>query len=150
MDRAQLIDKLDQIREKLESIEQTKDNRFYLLCDSENSFAVNRFLFEDMKCRFTIATVIDSDHCYEVLYHFAHDQTGCFLTVKAFIRNKEKPSVESIAQFIPGAMWIEREMHDLMGVEFRNHPDMRRLILADDWPEGVYPLRKKPKDEKVN
>ncbi|MFH1371371.1 MAG: NADH-quinone oxidoreductase subunit C [Planctomycetota bacterium] len=150
MDRAQLIDKLDQIREKLEGIEQTKDNRFYLLCEAENSFAVNRFLFEDMKCRFVIATAIDAVHCYEVLYHFAHDQTGCFLTVKTFIRDKEKPGVESIAQFIPGAMWIEREMHDLMGIEFRNHPDMRRLILADDWPEGVYPLRKKPKNEKDN
>ena len=43
---------------------------------------------------------------------------------------------------IPGAEWIEREMHDLYGINFKNHPRLERLILADDWPEGNYPLRK--------
>ena len=49
---------------------------------------------------------------------------------------------ELITPLIPGAEWIEREMHDILGITFRNHPNMRRLILSDDWPEGVYPLRK--------
>jgi Ni,Fe-hydrogenase III component G len=43
---------------------------------------------------------------------------------------------------IPGAEWIEREIHDILGIEIKHHPNMRRLVLADDWPEGVYPLRK--------
>jgi Ni,Fe-hydrogenase III component G len=62
--------------------------------------------------------------------------------VKAFIRDRENPSIESITPLIPAAEWIEREIHDILGIEIKNHPNMRRLILADDWPEGVYPLRK--------
>jgi Ni,Fe-hydrogenase III component G len=89
--------------------------------------------------------VIDSDNYFEILYHFAYDELGLVITVKSLIRDKENPSTESIATFLPGAEWIEREMHDVAGVEFKNHPDMRRLILADDWPDGVYPLRKEVK-----
>jgi Ni,Fe-hydrogenase III component G len=33
-------------------------------------------------------------------------------------------------------------MHDILGIGFANHPNLRRLILNDDWPQGVYPLRK--------
>jgi len=50
--------------------------------------------------------------------------------------------MDSVANVVPAANWIEREMHDLLGVNFPGHPDMRRLILDDSWPEGVYPLRK--------
>ena len=148
MDRAQLIDSLTQIKNELIKVEKTVDSRFYLVCESQNACKIGNFIFETLGCRFVIATAIDSEQYYEVLYHFSHDQTGTILTVKALIRDRKNPSVESLGQFIPGALWIEREMHDLMGIEFRNHPDMRRLILADDWPEGVYPLRKKPKNEK--
>ena len=118
------------------------DSRIFLLCEAENSFAVSKFLFEDLSLRFMIATGIDSEDCFEVLYHFSNDETGCIVTVKAFIRDRENPSIESITPFIPGAEWIEREIHDILGIEIKNHPNMKRLILADDWPEGVYPLRK--------
>jgi Ni,Fe-hydrogenase III component G len=103
---------------------------------------VCKFLFEDLALRFVIVTGIDSDDCFEVLYHFANDETGHFVTVKAFIRDRENPSIESVSPFIPGAEWIEREVHDILGIEIKNHPNMKRLILHDDWPEGVYPLRK--------
>ena len=52
MNREELENKLSEIKGKLISIEQTTDNRIYLLCESENSYAVNKFLFEDVKCRF--------------------------------------------------------------------------------------------------
>ena len=150
MDKAQLTEALAPIKDQLIKVEETTDFRSFLLCESENAYKVCHFLFVNLGLRFVIATVIDSDHYYEILYHFSHDSSGVVFTVKAFIRDRDNPSVESIAQFIPGARWIEREMHDLVGVEFRNHPDMRRLILADDWPEGVYPLRKPKKNEKDN
>ncbi len=142
MNQEELNNKLAEIKDKLIGIEQKPNNRIYLLCEAENNYAVNKFLFEDVPLRFVIATGIDSDDCFEVLYHYAYDQTGCMVTVKAFIRDREKPAIESITPFLPGAGWIEREIHDILGIDFNNHPDMRRLILADDWPEGVYPLRK--------
>ncbi|MHC4636203.1 MAG: NADH-quinone oxidoreductase subunit C [Planctomycetota bacterium] len=145
MDQQELKDKLKPIQNKLTAIEQPQENRICLVCESENSFAVNKFLFEEIGCRFVIVTGIDSEDCFEVLYHFSYDQTGCVVTVKAFIRDRENPSIESITPFIAGAEWIEREIHDILGIDFKNHPNMERLILADDWPEGVYPLRKEIK-----
>jgi NADH-quinone oxidoreductase subunit C len=145
MNIQELNDKLSEIKDKLIAIEQKKDNRIYLLCEAENAHSVCKFLFEDVPLRFVIATGIDAEHCFEVLYHFAYDQLGCFVTVKAFIRDRENPAIESIAPFLPGAEWIEREIHDILGIDFKNHPNLRRLILADDWPEGVYPLRKEVK-----
>ena len=55
---------------------------------------------------------------------------------------RENPEVESIAAICPAAEWIEREMWELLGITFKNHPDMRHLLLTDDWPEGKYPLRR--------
>lgn len=145
MNSEELKQKLSEIEDKLIRVEEPVDNRFYLLCESEHIFALNKFLFEEVPLRFVIATCIDNDDWLEVLYHYSYDQTGCIITIKAFIRDRENPQVESISPFLPAAQWIEREMHDLLGIEFKNHPDMRRLILADDWPEGVYPLRKEVK-----
>jgi Ni,Fe-hydrogenase III component G len=85
-----------------------------------------------------------------VLYHFCDDRRGYVVTVKALIRDKIKPQIQSLAPVIPGAEWIEREVHDLYGIDFINHPNLRRLILSDDWPEGVYPLRKDNKNEEVS
>jgi len=142
MNQEELNNKISEIEDKLTAVEQAADNRIWLTCKAENSYAVNKFLFEEVPLRFVIATGIDSDDCFEVLYHYAYDETGCMITLKAFIRDRENPAIESIAPFLPGAEWIEREIHDILGIDFKNHPDMRRLILSDDWPEGVYPLRK--------
>ena len=142
MNQEELNNRLSEIRDKLINIEHTMDSRIFLLCEAENSFAISKFLFQDLALRFVIATGIDSEDYFEILYHFSNDETGCVVTVKAFIRDRENPSIESITPFIPAAEWIEREINDILGIEIKNHPNMRRLILADDWPEGVYPLRK--------
>lgn len=150
MDSHELVQKLNTIKSQLTGFEQPHDNRIYLSCEAENSFAVNKFLFEEVGARFVIATAIDCEQYFEILYHYSYDQTGCVINVKCFIRDHEHPQVESIAPVVTGAEWIEREMHDLEGIEFKNHPRMERLILADDWPEGVYPLRKDWNHEKEN
>jgi Ni,Fe-hydrogenase III component G len=142
MNQEELNSRLSEIKNKLIAIGQKTNNRIYLLCEAENSYDISKFLFEDVGCRFVIVTGIDADNCFELLYHFAYDQLGCVITIKAFIRDRENPAIESITQFLPAAEWIEREIHDVLGIDFKNHPNLRRLILADDWPAGVYPLRK--------
>jgi NADH-quinone oxidoreductase subunit C len=145
MNQQELNARLLEIKDRLIDIKQPLDDRIFLLCEAENAYAVNKFLFEDVGLRFVIETGIDSDDYFEVLYHYAYDQLGYVITLKAFIRDRKNPSIESIAPFLLGAEWIEREIHDILGIDFKNHPNLRRLILADDWPEGVYPLRKETK-----
>ena len=142
MNREELNNKLSEVADKVSAIEHTTEQRIYLPCESENAYDLCKFLFEQVPARFVIISAIDAEHCFEMLYHFSYDQLGIVITVKAFIRDREKPAIESITPFIPGAEWIEREIHDLFGIDITNHPSLKRLILADDWPEGVYPMRK--------
>jgi len=143
MELSGLNNKLEEIKDKLTSIEHTTEKRIYLVCESENNFDITKYMLEKLGCRFIIATCIDADNWFEILYHFAYDSLGCIITVRSIIRDRDKPVVESITPMITAAEWIEREIHDVMGIEFNNHPNMKRLILADDWPEGVYPMRNK-------
>jgi Ni,Fe-hydrogenase III component G len=55
---------------------------------------------------------------------------------------KANPVIDTITPIIPGAILYEREIQDLLGLKVKDHPDPRRLVLPDDWEEGVYPLRK--------
>ena len=145
MNLEELNKKLEQIEDKLIAVERPFENRIYLLCEADKVVELNKFLFKDLALRFVITTGIDSDDCFEVLYHYCCDSASSVVTVKAFIRDRENPSIESIAPFLPGAEWAEREIHDVLGIDFKNHPNLKRLILSDDWPEGVYPLRKEVK-----
>jgi Ni,Fe-hydrogenase III large subunit/Ni,Fe-hydrogenase III component G len=52
------------------------------------------------------------------------------------------PSFPAVTPMLPAAHWYEREVHDLLGLRPAGHPDPRRLVLHDDWPAGVHPLRK--------
>lgn len=119
MNQQELNNKLQEIKDKLIAFEQPLDNRIYLSCEAEQVYAVNKFLFEDVPLRFVIATGIDAEDCFEVLYHYAYDEIGCMVTLKAFIRDRENPVIESIAPFLPAAEWIERETHDILGIEFK-------------------------------
>jgi len=56
--------------------------------------------------------------------------------------DRQNPEVPSLAAMIPGAMVYERELKDLFGINPVGHPDLRRQAVPEDWPEGVYPLRK--------
>ncbi|MBK5914988.1 NADH-quinone oxidoreductase subunit C [Rhodocyclus purpureus] len=54
----------------------------------------------------------------------------------------DDPEVESITPDLPSAGWSEREYMDLLGFKFPNHPKPKKLIVCDDWPPGIYPMRK--------
>lgn len=68
-----------------------------------------------------------------------------WLTVRALVP-AENPEFPSVAPRVPAATWSEREIRDMFGLQPSGLPDTRRLILPDDWPEGIYPLRKDAMD----
>ncbi len=68
--------------------------------------------------------------------------TGPKVVVLQVRINRENPEVPSLATMIPGAMVYERELKDLFGIIPVGHPDLRRQAVPEDWPVGVYPLRK--------
>lgn len=73
---------------------------------------------------------------FEIVYNLFSIEENERVRLK--VRTKE--SVDSVTGVWPSANWLEREVFDLFGVRFNNHPDLRRLLLPPDW-EG-YPLRK--------
>lgn len=75
----------------------------------------------------------------EVLYHFAQGAAVATLRISLPYSKAEVPSVCGL---IPSASLYERELMEMFGVNVVGTPDPRRLLLPDDWPEGVYPLRK--------
>ena len=77
---------------------------------------------------------------FAVVVHLLSVSNNWRLRVRAFCPDNEFPVVSSLIEVWPAVGWFEREAFDLFGIKFTGHPDLRRILLADDW-EG-FPLRK--------
>lgn len=140
-------DWLNWIKEKLPNIEITLE---------DNAIATEKALIISPSDFLQIATLLRTSP--EAKFDFLHSITGVDLKnelmavyhLYAFSRNeklvlkvkvsKENPLIDSVVSLWPSADWHEREAYDLLGIKFHNHPDLRRILLPDDW-EG-HPLRK--------
>lgn len=138
----------DRFGSTLKDIFEHNDRRIYITVDKKDIPAVCRFMFEDRGGRLATVSGIDTRSGIELLYHFMYPADHQMITVKTKVK-KPSPEIESIGVFLPAAIWIEREIFDILGVVFTNHPDPRRLIMADNWPEGVYPFRRDFKEPKI-
>ena len=69
----------------------------------------------------------------------------CFITVKTLIPGSD-PTFPSVTPLVPACVWYEREAFDMYGLVAEGLPDKRRLVLSDDWPDGLHPLRKDAMD----
>lgn len=116
-------------------------NRVLIDLDKDTIKKVATFLYKEMDYRFIIATGRDAGKTFEVTYHFSNDKTGLLVNLRVFLP-KQKPEVESLTPLFVAADWIEREMHELLGIIFLNHPNMRSLLSGGNWKEGDYPYRK--------
>ncbi|PKN01021.1 MAG: hypothetical protein CVU77_07465 [Elusimicrobia bacterium HGW-Elusimicrobia-1] len=122
--------------------------RWYIDIDKASLEDMARYMFSSLGLRFSIATAIDTRHDIEILYHFSDDKTGDVITLRVFAGSREKPEMPSLAPVAKAFEWIEREICEMFGVDFKGHPDLKRLLLADDWPQGEYPLRQNQNDSK--
>jgi NADH-quinone oxidoreductase subunit C len=101
------------------------------------------FLKYDQKfVRLSTVTAVDrypGEPRFEVVYHLHSIERRERVRLKCGISGAD-PVIESVTSVWRSANWYEREVFDLFGIRFVNHPDLRRIMLPDDW-EG-YPLRK--------
>ena len=136
---------IEQIKEKLGSkikkFAEYNPRRFYIDVLPTDIVETAKILFDDFSLRFIIATGIDKRDGLEILYHFSEDKTGKIVSIRVLITDKNNPEIETISKIIKGAEWIEREMWELLGINFKGHPNLKHLLLRDDWPEKNYPLR---------
>ena len=84
-------------------------------------------------------TAVDWKDRIEMVYHLYNMEENVKLEVKAAL-DSAAPVIESATSLYAGAEFEEREVYDLMGVEFLGHPDLRRILMPDDYP--AHPLRK--------
>lgn len=135
----------EQIQDKLKGLisawEERSPRRIYFSVDKKDILEMVRVLIKELGLRFSIATGTDLPEALELLYHFSYDKTGEFYSVRVLLTDKKNPQIDSLAVLFPGAEWIEREIWELLGINFNGHPNLKRLLLSEDWPEGNYPLR---------
>ncbi|MFB0503293.1 MAG: NADH-quinone oxidoreductase subunit C [Candidatus Bathyarchaeia archaeon] len=92
-------------------------------------------------------TGVDIGSEIELIYHLSHRDALVSLRV---LVSKEAVAVPTIVDLIPGASLYEREVHDLFGVRFDGNTDLSPLLLPDDWPEDIHPLRQEWSLERIN
>lgn len=92
--------------------------------------------------RLSFITVVDwypVEPRFEVVYSLHSFEQNHWLRVKCRVGG-ENPEIDSVTEVWEGAIWYEREVFDLFGIRFRQHPDLRRILMPENW-EG-HPLRK--------
>jgi len=122
-------------------VKRKSDQRIYVDISPDKLIDASHLMLEQLEARLQIATGIETSKGLEVMYHWALDTEGIIITLRVLV-NHDSPELDSIAPMYPAAEWIEREMWELLGIHFKGHPDLRHLLLADDWPEGNYPMRR--------
>lgn len=81
----------------------------------------------------------DAEHRFGLVYLLANTETNERLTVRVFV-DEPNVTVRSVFSLWKGADWLEREVYDMYGIIFEGHPDLRRILLPDEFT--AYPLRK--------
>jgi NADH:ubiquinone oxidoreductase subunit C len=137
--------KKEQLKEAVAHIakgwEERSARRIYLSVDAKDILECSRIIFKQFGFRFATASASQTDSGFEILYHFSYDKAGEIYTVQV-VQGKENPQIDSLSNLFPGASWMEREMWEMLGINFIGHPNLKRLLLAEDWPENEFPLRK--------
>jgi NADH:ubiquinone oxidoreductase subunit C len=130
----------DKLLEKAKEIRVPRARRMFMTINKTDFRKSMKKLvdFEGFKHLSTI-TGIDVGSKIELVYHLTREDLVLSLKVKT---SKKNPVLPSIVNLIPGAVLYEREVHDLLGVTFEGNPDLSPLLLPDEWPSDVYPLRK--------
>ncbi len=117
------------------------ERRFTIDIHPDSLLRIAEYLFKEAGFRFIIASALHSKKGFEIYYHYSLDQIGLIMNLHVVLVSNE-PEIESLSNMMEAANWIEREMHELLGINFLHHPNQEKLISEGNWAEGVYPYRK--------
>ncbi|MEN8203179.1 MAG: NADH-quinone oxidoreductase subunit C [Bacteroidota bacterium] len=117
------------------------DRRVTLHIDPAALLTMSEYLFKELGFRFIIASALHTKKGFEIFYHFSQDSDGLILNLHVLLE-QENPEVESLTNMFEATNWIEREMHELFGINFLKHPNLDQLLSEGNWAKGVYPYRK--------
>jgi NADH-quinone oxidoreductase subunit C len=120
--------------------------RVFVYAENDVWVELASFIFNDLDGRFDTGAAVDDRDGVEVMFFMPFDKEHYYVTIKTFAK-KPKPALDSISNIIPGAKWIEQEIFEMYEVDFRNHPDMRPVLRADNRPPDFYPAKREVKDE---
>jgi NADH-quinone oxidoreductase subunit C len=142
MDTESIIEKIKEkfISEILEIIVKNQ-KRMIITIRPDSIINVADYLYMTAGFRFIIASALHTKRGFEIHYHFSKDTAGLVLNIHVIL-DKNNPQIESLSNMFNASNWIEREMHELFGINFLNHPNQEKLISEGNWAEGVYPMRK--------
>ena len=121
-----------------------KHNQLYLYIENEDLIDVSLFIKSNEKMKFrqlidiTVVDYPENNQRFKVVYLFLSHEFNHRIILSYLINENEV--ITSLTSIYPAANWMEREVFDMYGVKFKDHPDLRR-ILTDYGFEG-YPLRK--------
>lgn len=145
MDKSKLTDQITaQFKDAVVDYCQPKQNKLYVTVKTSGLVEAARYLFHDLGARLITSVGTDKREiagCFEVSFLFSLDSEGIMISLKVLV-DPENPRIPTLTSVIPGADWCEREIKDLLGIIPEGHPNPRKLILADDWPDDLYPMRK--------
>ncbi|UCD55221.1 MAG: NADH-quinone oxidoreductase subunit C [Candidatus Omnitrophota bacterium] len=140
-----LKDIKERFKEDIIDVFDKSSKRVYIEIKPESIRKVAKYIFKDLGARFNIASGMDGREDMEILYHFILEDINLLISFRVKLE-KPKLEIDSLVPVFEAANWIEREIHELLGINFKGHPDLRKLLLADDWPKDVYPLRRDYKE----
>jgi Ni,Fe-hydrogenase III large subunit/NADH:ubiquinone oxidoreductase subunit C len=96
-------------------------------------------LEKDESTGISAITGVDLDETIEIMYHVRTH--GAIVTIRTQVPKKDS-QIKTITDILPGANFHEREVADLFGITFEDHPEPGRLVLPEGWPKNLFPLRK--------
>jgi NADH-quinone oxidoreductase subunit C len=116
----------------------------YLAPEELKSFVDHLRYHPDLKFDYLFClTCVDWKTHFTMVYHFTSTIHRHHVVIKAKL-DRNHPQIETVSDIWRTAEMLEREVYDLFGIQFLNHPDLRRLIMPDDWTG--WPLRKDYED----
>jgi NADH:ubiquinone oxidoreductase subunit C len=117
------------------------ERRATLTIDPSALPSMAEHLYKELGFRFIIASAVHTKRGFEIYYHFSLDKTGLILNLHVVL-DSQKPEIESLSNMFEATNWIEREMHELFGIVFNNHPTPELLLSEGNWALGEFPYRK--------